>query len=76
MFDQFTSRNLIREFLCHRMEAERETVNFVLGLFQSCSSQYYARLTPWVTAIPIVSIATHGGPGFQSNLRNYDETEM
>lgn len=35
MFDQFTRRNPIPEFLWVRMEVERETVNFVLfGLFQ------------------------------------------
>lgn len=35
VFDQFTSRNPIPEFLWVRMEVERETVNFVLfGLFQ------------------------------------------
>ena len=34
MFDQFTSRNPIPEFLWVQMEVECETVNFILGLFQ------------------------------------------
>lgn len=40
MFDQFTSRIPIPQFLWAQMQVERETVNFVLGLFQFCPTPF------------------------------------